>query len=87
MMKKYLVIASIFVLTISFMLCVKYLDTTKDLEFFSANVEVLARYEHGSYIKCYDYIATDPTDEVVYCPICKKIPGRWRGGMNFCIPN
>lgn len=86
-MKKYIIIASIFALVISVISYVKYFSVTNDLKLFSANVEVLARYEHGSYIRCYDYIASDPTDEVVYCPVCKKIPGRWRGGMNFCIPN
>ncbi len=86
-MKKYIIIASIFALVISVISYVKYFSVTNDLKLFSTNVEVLARYEHGSYIRCYDYIASDPTDEVVYCPVCKKIPGRWRGGMNFCIPN
>lgn len=86
-MKKYLIISSIFVLLVSAVLWVKCCNTTNNLELFSANVEVLAEYEHGSYIRCYDYITTDPTDEVIYCQVCKKIPGRWRGGMNFCIPN
>lgn len=50
------------------------------------NVEALSQVEHGKYIRCYDQVMNDPTEEAIYCQICKSIPGREYNVLNFCIP-
>lgn len=61
-------------------------DFKNDTFLLEENVEALAQTEHGEYIRCYDTITSDPTDNVRYCGTCQDIPGRWKSGMNFCRP-
>lgn len=53
-------------------------------QLFSQNVEALSDVEQGQYIRCFRLIKYDPGDTVFYCGTCSELPGRFRGGMDYC---
>jgi len=51
---------------------------------FEENVEALSQVESGEYVRCWETVMSDPTDDVRYCGTCSVIPGRGYSGMGFC---
>lgn len=79
---------SLLIFILSVFLCSFVLFSSKDkTALYEANIESLCEVEHGSYVRCYKSIISDPADTELYCSTCTEIPGRIHGGMSYCKPN
>lgn len=77
------IISSIFVLITSIAIYRSYAFNHNN-SIIADNIEVLTQIEHGEYVRCWDVIQNDPTDNVFYCGSCSEIPGRFVKAMNHC---
>ena len=78
--------AIILLLAASFAGAIYFLSHNNQDKCLIKNVEALSQTEHGSYIRCYQNVKSDPADSEIYCGTCEALPARAYSAMSFCRP-